>query len=192
MSYTAYNGIEIHRNGKWECLVANTPEEIKQLHYYVAGERGYSLPFIDLEGKFDNGDRDFSDEIKAELSGTLGNGETWKRRVVGVMTFEMLMQIRDTIFEEIKHPKHLYKTPKQALIDLLETENKTVQDSITDVFNKLSIDDLKAKGFLDDEYASDNYAELEMAFFAVQYALNLMEHYTEEFETKTKEYCHIS
>lgn len=240
MSYSAFTGIEYIKNGKWNCLVANVPEELKKLHYGF-GARNGSMPFVNVDD-FDCGNRDFSSEINKEINGPftdvthyknlpekelyfklLGNEateESWQKEleqyvpnpkggydvtlidtdthytVLGVVTFDKLLEIRDRIFTEIKNKSHLYYSPKEALEYMLMScenlkSNQIITDSIKDSINYIfshSDLELKEKGFLTNPYAVEDYNDLDYYFYAVQYALNLVEHYVEEHNSKIDNY----
>ena len=98
-----------------------------------------------------------------------------------------LVEIRERVFTEIKEKPHKYKTPARALGDLLDgyEENENAIKIIPEIF-KMSTDELKLKGFLDNEYAEDDYVDLEYYFFAIQYACDLILHYVEEYNLKSK------
>ena len=189
MSYSAYAGIEFNKNGKWECLVANVPDDLKKVHY-AFGARGNSMPYVDADD-FDDGGRDFSTEIAEEVNrkDTFGNKEYNVYNILGVTSWNKLVEIREKVFTEIKERPHKYKTVSRALSDLLDEyeDNENAAKVIPEIF-KMSLDELRAKGFLDDEYAEDDYVELEYYFFALQYACDLIIHYVEEYNTNHKEY----
>lgn len=189
MSYSAYAGIEFNKNGKWECLVASVPDDLKKVHY-AFGARGNSMPYVDADD-FDDGGRDFSTEIAEEVNrkDTFGNKEYNVYNVLGVTSWNKLVEIREKVFTEIKERPHKYKTVSRALSDLLDEyeENENAAKVIPEIF-KMSLDELKIKGFLDNEYAEDDYVELEYYFFALQYACDLIVHYVEEYNTNHKEY----
>ena len=71
--------------------------------------------------------------------------------------------------------------------DLLDgyEENENAIKIIPEIF-KMSTDELKLKGFLDNEYAEDDYVDLEYYFFAIQRACDLILHYVEEYNLKSK------
>ena len=189
MSYSAYAGIEFNKNGKWECLVASVPDDLKKVHY-AFGARGNSMPYVDADG-FDDSGRDFSTEIAEEVNrkDTFGNKEYNVYNVLGVTSWNKLVEIREKVFTEIKERPHKYKTVARALSDLLDEyeDNENAAKVIPEIF-KMSLDELRIKGFLDNEYAEDDYVELEYYFFALQYACDLIIHYVEEYNTNHKEY----
>jgi hypothetical protein len=189
MSYSAYAGIEFNKNGKWECLVANVPDDLKKVHY-AFGARGNSMPYVDADD-FDDGGRDFSTEIAEEVNrkDTFGNKEYNVYNILGVTSWNKLVEIREKVFTEIKERPHKYKTVSRALSDLLDEyeDNENAAKVIPEIF-KMSLDELKIKGFLDNEYAEDDYVELEYYFFALQYACDLIVHYVEEYNMNHKEY----
>lgn len=189
MSYSAYAGIEFNKNGKWECLVASVPDDLKKVHY-AFGARGNSMPYVDADD-FDDGGRDFSTEIAEEVNrkDTFGNKEYNVYNVLGVTSWNKLVEIREKVFTEIKERPHKYKTVSRALSDLLDEyeDNENAAKVIPEIF-KMSLDELKIKGFLDNEYAEDDYVELEYYFFALQYACDLIVHYVEEYNMNHKEY----
>ena len=189
MSYSAYAGIEFNKNGKWECLVASVPDDLKKVHY-AFGARGNSMPYVDADD-FDDGGRDFSTEIAEEVNrkDTFGNKEYNVYNVLGVTSWNKLVEIREKVFTEIKERPHKYKTVARALSDLLDEygDNENAAKVIPEIF-KMSLDELRIKGFLDNEYAEDDYVELEYYFFALQYACDLIIHYVEEYNTNHKEY----
>lgn len=211
MSYTAYTGLEFNKNGKWECLVKDFPEELKKLHY-VFGARGNSVPYIDTEDYVSYDEGDLSDEIRKGIYGPfeytqhftalpygLSDDEkkdfvpnekggfdrkvcesSYSYSVINIINWNKLFDLREKIFTEIKEKPHRYKTPARALTDLLDNyeDNINAVNVLKQVFT-MSTDELKLKGFLDDEYAEDDYKELEYYFFAVQYACDLVLHYCE-------------
>lgn len=189
MSYSAYAGIEFNKNGKWECLVASVPDDLKKVHY-AFGARGNSMPYVDADD-FDDGGRDFSTEIAEEVNrkDTFGNKEYNVYNILGVTSWNKLVEIREKVFTEIKERPHKYKTVSRALSDLLDEyeDNENAAKVIPEIF-KMSLDELKIKGFLDNEYAEDDYVELEYYFFALQYACDLIVHYVEEYNMNHKEY----
>lgn len=189
MSYSAYAGIEFNKNGKWECLVASVPDDLKKVHY-AFGARGNSMPYVDADD-FDDGGRDFSTEIAEEVNrkDTFGNKEYNVYNVLGVTSWNKLVEIREKVFSEIKERPHRYKTVARALSDLLDEyeDNENAAKVIPEIF-KMPLDELKIKGFLDNEYAEDDYVELEYYFFALQYACDLIVHYVEEYNMNHKEY----
>lgn len=189
MSYSAYAGIEFNKNGKWECLVASVPDDLKKVHY-AFGARGNSMPYVDADD-FDDSGRDFSTEIAEEANrkDTFGNKEYNVYNVLGVTSWNKLVEIREKVFTEIKERPHKYKTVSRALSDLLDEyeDNENAAKVIPEIF-KMSLDELKIKGFLDNEYAEDDYVELEYYFFALQYACDLIVHYVEEYNMNHKEY----
>lgn len=189
MSYSAYAGIEFNKNGKWECLVASVPDDLKKVHY-AFGARGNSMPYVDADD-FDDGGRDFSTEIAEEVNrkDTFGNKEYNVYNVLGVTSWNKLVEIREKVFTEIKEKPHKYKTVARALSDLLDEyeDNENAAKVIPEIF-KMPLDELKIKGFLDNEYAEDDYVELEYYFFALQYACDLIVHYVEEYNMNHKEY----
>lgn len=189
MSYSAYAGIEFNKNGKWECLVASVPDDLKKVHY-AFGARGNSMPYVDADD-FDDGGRDFSTEIAEEVNrkDTFGNKEYNVYNILGVTSWNKLVEIREKVFSEIKERPHKYKTVARALSDLLDEyeDNENAAKVIPEIF-KMSLDELKIKGFLDNEYAEDDYVELEYYFFALQYACDLIVHYVEEYNMNHKEY----
>ena len=176
MSYTACTGIEFNKNGKWNCLVADMPDDLKKLHY-AFGARGNGVPFVDTDDFDDGKHNDISEEINSLI--------TEDYRILGVTSWNKLVDIRERIFTEIKEKPHMYKTVKRAFEDMLDNYNgdETAQKTITELF-KLSTDELKLKGFLDNEYADEDYSELDYYFFAVQYACNLILHYCEDYNLK--------
>lgn len=189
MSYSAYAGIEFNKNGKWECLVASVPDDLKKVHY-AFGARGNSMPYVDADD-FDDCGRDFSTEIAEEVNrkDTFGNKEYNVYNILGVTSWNKLVEIREKVFTEIKERPHKYKTVARALSDLLDEyeDNENAAKVIPEIF-KMSLDELKIKGFLDNEYAEDDYVELEYYFFALQYACDLIVHYVEEYNMNHKEY----
>lgn len=189
MSYSAYAGIEFNKNGKWECLVASVPDDLKKVHY-AFGARGYSMPYVDAED-FDDSGRDFSTEIaeKVNCKDTIGNKEYNVYNLLGATSWNKLVEIREKVFTEIKERPHKYKTVARALSDLLDEyeDNENAAKVIPEIF-KMSLDELRIKGFLDNEYAEDDYVELEYYFFALQYACDLIIHYVEEYNMNHKEH----
>ena len=237
MSYSAFTGIEYLKDGKWNCLISNVPEELKKLHYGF-GARNNWIPYVNVDD-FDCGNRDFSPEINKEINGPFINvthyekkpdtetdkknyfaivddatEEGWlksleeyvpnpkggfdvttvdndfKYPVLGVTTFDKLATIRDRIFTEIKEHPHLYYTPKEALEEMLYhcvEGNDDIKRIIKDIFSHSELE-LREKGFLNNPYAADEYADLEYNFFAVQYALNLMQHYVEAYNAKCESF----
>lgn len=190
MSYSAYAGIEFNKNGKWECLVASVPDDLKKVHY-AFGARGNSMPYVDADD-FDDSGRDFSTEIAEEVNrkDTFGGNKEYNvYNVLGVTSWNKLVEIREKVFTEIKERPHKYKTVSRALSDLLDEyeDNENAAKVIPEIF-KMSLDELKIKGFLDNEYAEDDYVELEYYFFALQYACDLIVHYVEEYNMNHKEY----
>ena len=192
MSYSAYTGIEFNKNGKWNCLVADMPDDLKKLHY-AFGARCNSMPYVDADD-FDDGGRDFSPEIAEEVNheDLIGDKHYKVYNLLGATSWSKLVEIRERVFTEIKEKPHKYKTPARALGDLLDgyEENEDAIKIIPEIF-KMSTDELKLKGFLDNEYAEDDYVDLEYYFFAIQYACDLILHYVEEYNLKSnsnKEY----
>lgn len=177
MSYSAYTGIEFNKNGKWHCLVADVPEDMRKLHY-AFGARGNCMPYIDADD-FNDSNFDFSEEIQNKINHAV---ENYSYNVLGSTSWNKLTEIRERVFTEIKEKPHKYKTVSRALSDLLSEyeENEAAIKVIPEIF-KMSTDELKLKGFLDNEYAEEDYAELEYYFFALQYACNLIQHYTEDY-----------
>lgn len=176
MGYCAYTGIEFNKKGKWECLVTDMPDDLKKLHY-AFGARGNGVPFVDTDDFDDCKHNDLSEEINSLITNDY--------HILGVTSWNKLVDIRERIFTEIKEKPHMYKTVKRAFEDMLDTYNgdETAQKTITELF-KLSTDELKLKGFLDNEYAEEDYSELDYYFFAVQYACNLVLHYCEEYNLR--------
>lgn len=187
MSYSAYTGIEFNKNGKWNCLVADMPDDLKKLHY-AFGAHGNSMPYVDADD-FNDGDCDFSPEIAEEVNheDLIGDKHYKVYNLLGVTSWNKLVEIRERVFTEIKEKPHKYKTPARALGDLLDgyEENENAIKIIPEIF-KMSTDELKLKGFLDNEYAEDDYVDLEYYFFAIQYACDLILHYVEEYNLKSK------
>lgn len=189
MGYSANAGIEFSKNGEWKCLVANLPDDLKKLHY-AFGARGNGMPYIDTDD-FDDGGRNFSPEIAEEVNreDIIGDKHYKVYNFLGVTSWNKLVEIRERVFTEIKEKTHKYKTPARALSDLLGDyeENVNAIKIIPEIF-KMSTDELKLKGFLDNEYAEEDYVDLEYYFFAIQYACNLIQHYCEEYNLKVDSY----
>lgn len=187
MSYSAYTGIEFNKKGEWNCLVADVPDDLKKLHY-AFGARGNSMPYVDTDD-FDDGGRDFSPEIadKVNCEDLIGDKHYHVYNLLGVTSWNKLVEIRERTFTEIKEKSHKYKTPARALGDLLDDyeENENAVKIIPEIF-KMSTDELRLKGFLDNEYAEDDYVDLEYYFFAIQYACDLILHYVEEHNSKVE------
>ena len=101
-----------------------------------------------------------------------------KYPVLGVTTWDKLIDIRERIFIEVKERPKMYYTPKEALSEMIGNCNGNVEieNAIKKIFDH-SEAELKAKGFLNNPYAEDEYADLEYNFFAVQYIINLIQHY---------------
>lgn len=176
MSYSAYTGIEFKKDGKWKCLVKSVPDDLKKLHY-AFGARSNSVPFVDTDDFDDESHKDISEEIQSMIKDGY--------YLLGVTSWNKLIEIRERILTEIKEKTHKYKTVKRAFEDMLDSykENESATKSITEIF-KMSTDELRLKGFLDNEYVDDDYSELDYYFFAVQYACNLIQHYCEDYNSE--------
>lgn len=210
MSYSAYTGIEYYKNEKWNCLVNDLPDDLKKVHY-AFGARGNSMPYVDVDDfddcphditleiinhiknsfsikrHVDEIPDNVSDIKKSDYIPNPSGGydiETCNpsQFILGVISWNKLTEIRDRVFREITERPHKYKTVSSALNDWLDKyeDNEPRQKIILEAF-KMSTDELKLKGFLNNEFAEDDYAELEYYFFALQYACNLIQHYVEEY-----------
>lgn len=178
MSYCAYTGIEYREGTEWKCLVENIPMSTKKLHYAFDAVSGMSFVNVD---DFDDSDHNFSPEITKRIKGT-----TEVYPVLGSMSFNKLCEIRDRTLEEIKTRKHYYKTPAEALDEWIDREKDKGEEAVkivAEIF-KQSNDDLKVKGFLNDPYAEDDYAELEYYLFAFQSVIGIICNYIEEASLK--------